>query len=45
MHLETGLRHPWMQHFGDAYPAECQERLAGLKQRILKNRFDLEIKK
>lgn len=36
--LAEGLRHPWMNHFADAYPAEAQERIERLRRAILESR-------
>jgi acyl-[acyl carrier protein]--UDP-N-acetylglucosamine O-acyltransferase len=43
MHMQSGLRHPWMRHFAEAYPAECQDRLKKLLDKILYNRFSLRL--
>jgi len=43
MHFPSGLRHPWMRHFAEAYPAECQDRLKELLDKILQNRFTLKL--
>ncbi len=43
MHLPSGLRHPWMRHFAEAYPAECQGRLNELLDKILQSRFALKL--
>lgn len=42
IHMPSGIRHPWMRHFADAYPEKCRERLASLEKRILENRFTLQ---
>ncbi len=42
MHLPSGLRHPWMRHFAEAYPPECQGRLRELLGKISQNRFSLK---
>jgi len=34
MDLETGLQHPWMHHFRDAYPERTHPRLATLLAQI-----------
>lgn len=34
MELQTGNRHPWMNHFADAYPSEAQAAIAELRTRI-----------
>lgn len=41
MHLNSGLRHPWMRHFRSAYPAHAHSRLDELLQEILDNRMTL----
>lgn len=41
MHLEGGLRHPWMRHFRSAYPADIHGRLDELLQEVLVNRMTL----
>jgi UDP-3-O-[3-hydroxymyristoyl] glucosamine N-acyltransferase len=41
MHLESGLRHPWMRHFRSAYPTHTHGRLDELLQEILANRMTL----
>lgn len=33
--LESGWRHPWMRHSGDAYPEKAQERIRQLLESIL----------
>ncbi len=43
--LESGLRHPWMRHLTDRYPAECHSNLHELLDRVLKNRFSLKLTK
>lgn len=39
--IDSGLRHPWMRHLRDRYPANCHDRLNELMDKILKNRFSL----
>lgn len=34
MNLEAGVRHPWMSHYADAYPAEAQEAIAALASEV-----------
>jgi UDP-3-O-[3-hydroxymyristoyl] glucosamine N-acyltransferase len=41
MHLEGGLRHPWMRHYRSAYPYHAQARLDALLEEILANRMTL----
>jgi UDP-3-O-[3-hydroxymyristoyl] glucosamine N-acyltransferase len=43
MHLASGTRHPWMQHFADAYPPHAQGRIKALLDIILENRMTLRI--
>jgi len=43
MHLPSGIRHPWMRHFAEAYPPECQDRLRELLDKIAQNRFSLKM--
>ncbi len=43
VHPESGIRHPWMEHFADAYPAETQERIARLGRAILASRRTLKL--
>jgi len=38
--LPEGLRHPWMNHFADAYPPEAQDRIAVLARRIATSRTE-----
>ena len=40
--LETGLRHPWMRHFGSHYPEEAQEAIRKLGETIESSRFTKE---
>lgn len=44
IHLDTGLQHPWMNHFRRGFPAQADERLEALRQEILASniRVDLE---
>lgn len=39
--LDTGLRHPWINHFGYVYPEQAQSRLTTLLDEIMKTRSDL----
>jgi len=34
VNLESGVNHPWMNHFADAYPAAAQERIGALRDAI-----------
>jgi len=43
MHLPSGQRHPWMRHLAEAYPAECQDRLKQLLDKIVQSRFALNL--
>ena len=38
VNLESGLQHPWMNHFADAYPPEAQERIRTLLEAIRRQR-------
>jgi len=38
VHMQTGLAHPWMNHFQDAYPDKAQPRIAELRDQIMKSR-------
>jgi carbonic anhydrase/acetyltransferase-like protein (isoleucine patch superfamily) len=38
MNLESGLQHPWMNHFADAYPPEAQGRIRALLEAIRSQR-------
>jgi UDP-3-O-[3-hydroxymyristoyl] glucosamine N-acyltransferase len=40
MDIETGLNHPWMQHYRRVYPAHAQERLERLLERIQATRTE-----
>ncbi len=44
-HMETGTCHPWMHHFHDAYPAEAQERIRALGDRIIAGRRQFQKRK
>ncbi|MFN2588984.1 MAG: hypothetical protein ABR613_12825 [Actinomycetota bacterium] len=35
MNLASGLRHPWLRHFTEAYPEDARARLASLRDEIL----------
>lgn len=43
VHPESGLRHPWTEHFADAYPAEARERIARLGAEIAASRRVLKL--
>lgn len=41
--LATGLRHPWMRHYRDAYPSEAQPRIDALLDEVMANRLTLKM--
>lgn len=43
VHMESGLRHPWMRHFRRGYPPQATARLDALLEAILGSRFGQSI--
>jgi len=39
--INTGIRHPWMRHFADKYPAVAQERIKILLDKIIESKKQL----
>lgn len=42
MDLGSGLRHPWMRHYHEAFPPQAQERLATLMQNVMASKAELD---
>lgn len=43
VNLEAGLRHPWMRHYRDAFPAHAAARIDALLEDVMANRVTLKL--